>query len=358
MLLRMKPMVSSSSSSARLLRGPSPTPAIGRLSLIGRAFGASVPTRQAAPLEAVRVIEDQSGLEPLSGPMSVVKTRKLELPNGLRAYLISDPGSHQCAASLSVETGSWNDHRDHQGTAHFLEHMLFLGTSKFPSENEYTRFVSENGGVTNAYTSSDHTVYGFKVNPSAFEGAMDRFSQFFISPLFNESCVEREMIAVDQEFRKNIESDSWRNVHVSKELARPEHPYSYFNTGHLESMKKLNLQTLRDWYATYYCGGSMSLAVYANHSLDDLQRLVIEFFSQVKPSEAGASSSPPSWGAIFPPTAFGNKVYISPIRDTRRCGLLWEIPGEFCHPDSKIADTLSHSGPLSPPPFSVKASFE
>ena len=70
--------------------------------------------------------------------------------------------------------------------------------------------------------------------------ALDRFAQFFHAPLFNPSCVEREMNAVDEEFRKNISEDGWRVLHVLKELANPVHPFTFFNTGNLDSMKLIS----------------------------------------------------------------------------------------------------------------------
>lgn len=67
-----------------------------------------------------------------------------------------------------------SDPWDIPGLAHFCEHMLFLGTEKFPSENEYNKYLSEHSGGSNAYTASDHTNYYFDVAPDAFKGALDR----------------------------------------------------------------------------------------------------------------------------------------------------------------------------------------
>jgi len=86
------------------------------------------------------------------------------------------------------------------GTAHFLEHMLFMGTAKYPSENEYTEYIKNNGGMNNAYTSLTNTNYHFDCANDVFEGALDRFAQFFIEPLLGEESAEREMKAVDSEF--------------------------------------------------------------------------------------------------------------------------------------------------------------
>ncbi|MPC88190.1 Insulin-degrading enzyme [Portunus trituberculatus] len=62
------------------------------------------------------------------------------------------------------------------GLAHFCEHMLFMGTKKYPCENEYNKYLSEHGGSSNAYTAADHTNYYFDVAPDAFSGALDRSS--------------------------------------------------------------------------------------------------------------------------------------------------------------------------------------
>ena len=54
----------------------------------------------------------------------------------------------------------------YEGIAHFLEHMLFLGTEKYPIENEYERYILDRNGHFNAYTASDHTAYYFTITPT------------------------------------------------------------------------------------------------------------------------------------------------------------------------------------------------
>jgi len=71
--------------------------------------------------------------------------------------------------------------------------MLFLGTEKYPDENSYSAFLNKNGGWSNAYTASEDTNYFFEVQHAHLEEALDRFAQFFIGPLFTESCVSREL---------------------------------------------------------------------------------------------------------------------------------------------------------------------
>jgi len=122
------------------------------------------------------------------------KSSKLILANGLKAFIVSDPGIVKAGAALSVETGNWRDPPGVQGLAHFTEHMLFMGSEGFPAEGEFDRFVSSHGGSNNAYTSGDHCVYYFNILPDGLLGALDRFAGFFNSPVFLFIIVVNELV--------------------------------------------------------------------------------------------------------------------------------------------------------------------
>lgn len=123
--------------------------------------------------------------------------RAIVLHNFLEAVLISDPQTDMSGAALSVRAGSWQNPPELPGLAHLLEHMLFLGTDKYPDESSYRQYLNENGGSSNAYTAAETTNFHFEVLPKAFEGALDRFAQFFMCPLFTASATARELLAVD-----------------------------------------------------------------------------------------------------------------------------------------------------------------
>lgn len=84
--------------------------------------------------------------------------RGLQLTNGLKVLLISDPATDKAAAAMTVDVGHMSDPDNLPGLAHFCEHMLFLGTKKYPNENAYSTYLSENGGTSNASTYADNTV--------------------------------------------------------------------------------------------------------------------------------------------------------------------------------------------------------
>ena len=90
----------------------------------------------------------------VQAPTDTATFRRFTLDNGMRVLLVSDPKFNKSGASLVVNTGQIDDPRDSEGLAHFLEHMLFLGTEKYPEVTEYGNFIKSNGGYNNAYTSN------------------------------------------------------------------------------------------------------------------------------------------------------------------------------------------------------------
>lgn len=78
--------------------------------------------------------------------------RLIKLDNSIQALLISDPEADKAAAACDVRVGSMSDPTEFPGLAHFTEHMLFYSSKKYPEEDAYSKFISDHGGKTNAYT--------------------------------------------------------------------------------------------------------------------------------------------------------------------------------------------------------------
>lgn len=99
--------------------------------------------------------------------------------------------------------------------------MLFMGTKKYPVQNEYSAFITKNSGSENAFTDLSDTNYYFDIANDAFEQGLDRFAQFFISPLFDETCVDKEINAVESEHQMGLANDDCRNWQLFKHTAKP-----------------------------------------------------------------------------------------------------------------------------------------
>ena len=107
------------------------------------------------------------------------------LKNGIEVVTVSDPKLATSAATLSIGVGQFQDPENAQGIAHFLEHMIFMGSEKYKSPNEYMQFISENGGSTNAFTAAEQTTYLFSINSRMFSQGLDRLSSAIKAPLFS-----------------------------------------------------------------------------------------------------------------------------------------------------------------------------
>ena len=186
--------------------------------------------------------------------------RVMTLGNGLRVLLISDPNSNISAAAMDVPAGSFNDPMDYEGLAHFCEHMLFIGTGKYPNLNQYSSYLQTHGGGDNAYTSTQNTNYFFNIEAEYFPTALDMFAHFFIDPLFSASSVMDEMNAVNAEHQKNLQSDNWKLWQLLKHVSNPQHPFSQFSTGSLETLNKSDIHDqLLLYFNNSYSANTVSL---------------------------------------------------------------------------------------------------
>lgn len=254
--------------------------------------------------------------------------RYLKLKNNLKVLLISDPTTDKSACSLDVHIGSMSDPWEIPGLAHFCEHMLFLGTKKFPSENEYNKYLSEHSGSCNAYTASDHTNYYFDVAPDAFAGALDRFAEFFLSPLFTESCVEREVKAVNSEHEKNLLNDYWRIGQLEKSISQANHSFGKFGTGNMSTLFEQPTErgecvrdALLDFHSKWYSANAMGLSVLGKESLDQLEEMVASRFSGVE--DKGIEV--PCW-LEHPYTGPPITGFVVPVKDIRNMHITWPLP--------------------------------
>lgn len=219
-------------------------------------------------------------------PNDLKKYQSLTLDNGLRVLLVHNEETDKCAAALAVNVGHFNDPKDRQGLAHFLEHMLFLGTSKYPDGSEYQKFISQHGGCNNAWTATEHTCFYFDIHHQHFNEALDRFSQFFIAPLLADEFIAKERKNIEAEFKLKLKDDIRRLYDVHKETINQKHPFSQFSVGNIDTLAdregKSISQEVRKFFDSYYQASYMTLAIEGPQPLVELESLTREMFSQIK----------------------------------------------------------------------------
>ncbi|WP_459206952.1 pyrroloquinoline quinone biosynthesis protein PqqF [Pseudomonas sp. MLB6B] len=224
-------------------------------------------------------------------------TRHLHLPNGLRVTLRHAPHLSRAAAALRVRAGSHDAPGRWPGLAHLLEHLLFLGTTRFPLPDGLMRFVQGVGGQVNATTRERTTDFFFEVPCPAFAGALERLCQMLAEPELCEArqLAEREVI--------HAEFIAWsRDAQAQRQFAllqalSPRHPLRGFHAGNRYT---LNLrapafqQALQQFHQRFYRGAQMTLSLCGPQPLDALQALAERFGSLFAPGPAYDQAAPPA----------------------------------------------------------------
>uniref|UniRef100_A0A3Q2G042 Nardilysin b (N-arginine dibasic convertase) n=3 Tax=Cyprinodon variegatus TaxID=28743 RepID=A0A3Q2G042_CYPVA len=358
--------------------------------------------------------EERGDLEIIKSPSDPKKYRYIELSNGLRALLISDlsgtdpteqggagevegeegeeeggscEGSEQeeeeeeeeedrdsdelgkekatkkkssekqAAAALCISVGSFSDPDDLPGLAHFLEHMVFMGSEKYPAENDFDAFLKKHGGSDNASTDCERTIFQFDVQRKYFRDALDRWAQFFICPLMIEDAVDREVEAVDSEYQLARPSDSHRKEMLFGSLAKPGHPMGKFCWGNAQTLKheprekQINTyERLRGFWRRYYSAHYMTLAVQSRESLETLEEWVREIFIKI-PNNGEPRPDFSHLQEPFDTPAFHKLYRVVPVRKVHALTISWAVPPQGKHyrvkPLHYISWLIGHEGPGS-----------
>lgn len=299
-------------------------------------------TSEAMPAAAEAI---DASIAPRVSPHDERDYRVLTLENGLTALLVSDPEADKAAASLNVSVGSAQDPQDLAGLAHFLEHMLFLGTEPYPEADAYQGYLTRHGGNHNAFTAPQDTNYFFTIEPDALEGALDRFSQFFIAPLFNADRLESERNVVHSEYMARIRDEGRRENDVLDRLLNPDHPFTGFSVGSRRTLadRPDDEPSLRerviDFYESHYGANVMHLAVVAPQPLDELENLVATRFAGVL--DRGLDR-PEIAAPLAVPEQLPRRVAVKSLRDSRELNFFFPVPDPITDYRHKPADLIAH----------------
>ena len=254
------------------------------------------------------------------------------LENGIKTVYINDPALNKTIVSVAVSVGSLANPKDYQGLAHFLEHMLFLGSKKYPDENLYENAVKKYGGNSNAYTDQLETVYFFSTFNEGLEEVLELFSRFFIDPLFKEDAVNREINAINSEHQKNINNDRWREYQLIKNLSKKDSAYNTFPTG---SNKTLDKKGLRDkmieFWKKYYVTTNLGICVISNMKISQQKKLIGKTFGKIEKRNGEVFElKKPLFDSL-------NKTYqMIPLSDIQTLNYYWEIPTDKSFKKNKL----------------------
>jgi secreted Zn-dependent insulinase-like peptidase len=247
-----------------------------------------------------------------------VQTEHLTLPNGLHLVLRHAPRLKRCAALLRVAAGSHDVPASWPGLAHFLEHLLFLGTERFPADDNLMTFVQRHGGQVNASTRERTTEFFFELPQPMFAQGLERLCDMLAHP---------RMALVDQLREREVlhaEFIAWsREAEARYQLAllqplSPLHPLRAFHAGNRYSLpvpRQTFQQALRDFYQRFYQAGQMTLSLAGPQSLAELKALATTY--------AGHFASGQKVDQAPPPRLLDATPTAQPITDPRRLTLMF-----------------------------------
>ena len=224
-------------------------------------------------------------------------TQRLTLENGLTLSVRHEPRLKRCAAVLRVAAGSHDVPGAWPGLAHFLEHLLFLGTERFPAADNLMAWVQRHGGLVNARTCERHTDFFFELPLSAVEGGLERLCDMLGHPRMNMDEQLREREVLHAEFIAWArEPLAQREIKLFQPL-NPGHPLRAFHAGNRYSLpvpRTSFQQALKDFYQRFYQTGQMTLSLSGPQTVQELIALAEHCTNDLRPGAAVQQTCPPA----------------------------------------------------------------
>ena len=207
------------------------------------------------------------------------KIKGLILKNGITVVIISDPDIIKSGCCVGIKAGFLQD--KYEGTAHFLEHLLFMGSEKFKKQNDFLNYINSNNGESNAYTEMNSTCYYLNIMSSKFKKAVEMLSWFFKSPLLGQENIKSEMEIINSEHEKNKNNDLWIMDDIFKNFVETK-KYKTFGTGNNESLKNIKYDDIMQFYNKYYTTENTYVCIIDNNSINDIIKDYLPYFEDIE----------------------------------------------------------------------------
>jgi len=269
------------------------------------------------------------------------KFHRTVLPNGVDLLLVHQPGGGLGACAVDVNSGWWNDPKDIGGLAHFTEHLMFMGNNLVDEGGWETRLASW-GGASNAFTGATHTNFFFGAASAGFDELVEMFSEFFKTPKFSVSSVDREIDAVNAEFVMHSQEDSAVQEMLLQHLANQDLNTSMFGWGNSKTLRALPAEELRtrvvEYWTKYFTAPNLRVVLLSDLSIPRMYKMAVKYFSGVRTGDEPLTYTPQ--GAPIPhatkyrddsarvhPEAIRKAiVHSKSIAYHRDLSLMWAIP--------------------------------
>lgn len=206
----------------------------------------------------------------------MVMYNKAVLDNGLRVLTSIMPHSHSVCLAIFVGAGSCYESKEEAGISHFAEHLFFKGTERRPTSKEITQDIEGVGGIINAGTDKEITVFWCKVASPHFSIALDVLSDLLLNSRLDNKDIERERQVIMEEINMNLDLPQQRVNMLIDELLWPEQPLGREVTGYKETVSSITREQLLNYLARRYMPNNTVLSVAGNIQHE-------EAMAQIKP---------------------------------------------------------------------------
>ncbi|HEJ7909303.1 TPA: pitrilysin [Serratia marcescens] len=267
----------------------------------------------------------------------------IKLTNGMTVLLVSDAQAPKSLAALALPVGSLEDPNSQLGLAHYLEHMVLMGSKRYPEPENLSEFLKKHGGSHNASTASYRTAFYLEVENDALEPAVDRMADAIAEPLLDPGNADRERNAVNAELTMARSRDGMRMAQVGAETLNPAHPSARFSGGNLDTLKDKPDSKLHDeltgFYKRYYSANLMMGVLYGNQPLPQLADIAAKTFGRVPNHDA---TVPPITVPAVTPEQQGIIIHYVPAQPRKQLKVEFRIDNNSAAFRSKTDTYISY----------------
>ncbi len=224
----------------------------------------------------------------MSYPIPQAPYRKTVLPNGLRVLTSTLPHAYSVALSVYVGAGSRYETEPESGVSHFVEHMCFKGTAKRPTAQLISEEIDRVGGVMNAETDREVTVYYAKVARAHLGLALDVLVDLVRAPIFDPEEIEKERKVVLEELASVADSPGQQADLLLDQLLWPEQPLGWDVAGSKDSVESFTRDMTLSYMARQYVPSNTVIAIAGNVDHEEVAEAVDAAFRDSGPGSSGA----------------------------------------------------------------------
>jgi predicted Zn-dependent peptidase len=212
--------------------------------------------------------------------------QRLVLDNQLRLLTSSMPHTRSVSIMVCVGAGSRYEAAETAGLSHFLEHLPFKGTERWPTAGAVSEAIEGVGGVMNASTDREMTVFWCKVPHFHFRTAFAVLLDMILNPLLEPDEVEKEREVIQEELRMTMDMPSYRVDLLIDEALWPDQAMGRDVGGTPESVEEITQKSIREYMERQYNPANTVIAVAGNVTHEEVVDLLAEATGSWKPRES------------------------------------------------------------------------